>query len=77
MRAGKNCSRGGHRPGFFYPDVTGNGVLKREFNLVGEDNGHRALLQHLDRSALGETVGCQLLALQRINFVAKSDQAND
>ena len=59
-----------------HPDIPGDGVFEREFDLVGEDDGHRSLLQHLERARFGEAVGGELFALERVDFVAESGEAD-
>ena len=59
-----------------YPDVPGDGVFEREFDFVGEDDGHRPLLQDLERARLGEAVGGELFALEPVDLVAESGEAD-
>ena len=33
-----------------HPDVTGDGVFEREFDLIGEDDRHRSFLLHLGQA---------------------------
>ena len=57
--------------------MPGNAVFQRQFDFLGEDDRHRPLLQHLERAVFGQAVGSQLFALQRIDFVAEGDEADD
>ena len=59
-----------------HPDMPGNGVFECEFDLVGEDDGHRPLLQDPERAGFGEAVGGELFALERVDLVAESGQAD-
>ena len=60
----------------FHPDVACDRVFQGEFHFVGENDCHWPLLQHANRSRFGQTIGSQLFALQRVDFVAKASESN-
>jgi len=51
-------------------------MFKRQFDLVSQNDGHRSLLQQPDAAPDGQTVGSQLLALERVDFVAQRGEAD-
>ncbi len=51
-------------------------MFERQFHFVSHDYRHRPLLQHAQRAGFSQAVGGQLLALERVEFIAESCQAD-
>jgi hypothetical protein len=50
-------------------------VLQRQLHFLGEDHGHRPLLQYREGAVFGEAVGGELFPLLGVNLLAQAGQA--
>lgn len=54
--------------------MPGDALFQRQFDLVGEDDGHRPVLDDGQRALRREAVGGQLFALRGVDFRAEFGQ---
>lgn len=64
------------QPSAAHPDMPGDFVFQRQFNLVGEDQCHRFLLDNPDHLIFCKPIGIELFLLHGVNGLSQTFQAN-